>query len=103
MSRSRPPKCGCGRGCWVCGDSSETRRAREAESARIDLEQGRHELYEAHWDDLCPDYCTGCSFCDPSIEWWGEYLDQRFEIAAATGANDNEPLRVSFLDLARCA
>lgn len=31
MSRSRRPKCGTGRGCWVCGDEGAVRRRREAQ------------------------------------------------------------------------
>lgn len=31
MSRSRPPKCGTGRGCWCCGDAGAIRRRREAQ------------------------------------------------------------------------
>jgi hypothetical protein len=30
MSRSRPPKCSCGRGCWVCGDAGAPARERDA-------------------------------------------------------------------------
>ncbi len=33
MSRSARPKCGRGRGCGVCGDEGEVRRAREAQDA----------------------------------------------------------------------
>lgn len=42
MSRSRRPQCSCGRGCPVCGDAGEVRRAREEDARRTD----ERELYD---------------------------------------------------------
>lgn len=59
MSRSRPPKCPCGRGCGVCGNAGESRRKREDDAYRADTrELGdpldavlRQQVDEAYIDD----------------------------------------------------
>jgi hypothetical protein len=46
MSRSRPPKCPCGRGCGCCGDAGEVRRDRERDAWNAD----QRELDEGYAD-----------------------------------------------------
>lgn len=54
MSRSRHH--GCGRGCGVCGDDSEVRRAREDGALKIDFKE-----YISEFDTNKQIFCADCN------------------------------------------
>ena len=66
MSRSHHSGCPGGRGCYVCGDAGENRRAREAAWHASDETQLPAEL-EDEGPEYCGPYC-GCGEDDEAIE-----------------------------------
>ncbi len=52
MSRSGRSQCSGGRGCYVCGDAGEVRRAAEADAARADARELGDPLEELRYTTL---------------------------------------------------
>ncbi len=57
MSRSRHNGCSGGRGCYVCGDAGENRRAAEADAARADERTLPDELEALQMPEPCGPEC----------------------------------------------
>jgi hypothetical protein len=104
MSRSRSAQCSGGRGCYVCGDAGESRRAWEDEVARVDDRALPYDLVEfaedLEWADIdrdgglwdgCSEYCCGGPFPDP------------YDVAELLDRYGWRPLRVNFLEVIRAA
>jgi hypothetical protein len=66
VSRSRPPKCSCGRGCWVCGDAGAVARERDEVACRVDEALLQDEIDFAFEPQFTE--CDGrdCWLCSPA-------------------------------------
>jgi hypothetical protein len=92
MGRSRRPQCSQGHGCGICGNRHEWRQVRNASHGGLDLYDGIIEFDDRHYEANLRDYCKGCSYCDPSIETFDEWLREQ-------DVYPSPPLTVSFAEV----